>query len=239
MTHSMMTTLGSSKNGSPPTREISTRWYPKRLTKAAEEDLQNLLKIRWHLHDSALGDILDIAEIDDPIALEKRKSLGNTDSDITMSLICSNVQSREYSNSYLAIFLHLIKVVTWYCKVVSLTIINQSLPSKKLSIYSELLKRFTYVCESFSKTYSFLEQSLNKMFAAKFPAYPSFPSFSFWRCFMRIWVSEVFTDLEEELSKECLRTLLRIKESNFLRCLSDSSLTKQLDSDESPTLNLQ
>lgn len=212
-----------------------SQWYPTRLTKAAEEDLQTLLKIRWYLHDSALGDILDIVEIDDPIALEKRKSLGNLDSDITMSLTYSNVQSKEYTNSYLAIFLHLNKVVRWYCKVASLTIFNQSLTSNKLRIFSELLKRFTYVCESFSKTYSFLEKSLNKMFSAKFPNHPSFPRFSFWRSFMRIWVAEVYTDLEEELTQECMRTLLRIRESNFLKCLVDTSTSQEAESDEMKT----
>jgi hypothetical protein len=207
-------------------------WYLKCLTKAAEEDLQTLLKLRWYMHDSAYGDILDITEIDDPMALVKRKSIGNVDTDITMSLTYSNVQTKEYNNSYLAIFLHINKVVRWYCKLVSLTISNQNPAASKLKLYSELLKRFTYVCESFSKTYSFLEKSLNAVFKVKYPNYPCFPKFSFWRSFMRIWIEEVYRDLEEELTEDCMKTLLRIRQTNFLKCLSETELSNesQLDS---------
>lgn len=188
----------------------------------AEEDKQALLKIRWYLQDSAIGDILDITEIDDFVPLEKRKSIGNLDTDITMSLTYSNVQSKELGNRYLSIYLHIIKVVKWYCKVVKLAVSNQVSANAKLRLYSELLKRFTYVCEAFSKNYAFLEKSLNRIFSINYPYHPTFPCFSFWRCFMRIWVSDVHAAVEDELNEECLKILLRARQNHLAKCLSNS-----------------
>lgn len=201
------------------------KWYLIGVIQEAEEDKQTLLKIRWYLQDSAIGDIFDITEIDDLVPIEKRKSVGNTDTDITMSLTYSNVQGKELGNPYLSIFLHIIKVVRWYCKVVKLTVSNQVSSNAKLRLYSELQKRFTYVCEAFSKNYSFLEKSLNKVFKDNYPNHPVFPCFSFWRCFMRIWITDVHAAVEDELNEECLRILLRARQQHLVKCLSEADFS--------------
>lgn len=174
------------------------------------------------MYDSVFGDINDIVDEEEFRESDRRRNYC-PDDDVTLSLTSSLPQPVELNNKILNIFIQIARTVGLYCKMVKHTLAKQVCGKTKLRLHSELLKRFTYSCVSFSKDYKFLEDNLNSKFAEVFPEYPSYPKFSFWRMFMRVWVSEVFESLESCLSDECLEILSRLQNSNLERNMDYAS----------------
>ena len=195
-----------------------TALYLIRSNQTPDEDAQMLLKLRWYLLDSTIGDILDIVDEEDP---DRRKLINSqAEDDGTLSMDMSVVHARDISNKFLAILIQIGKVIKWYCKIVKLVVQTQLASAFRLTIYCHLFKRFTTACVSYSKNYEFLEDSINKVFKENFPTYPQFPQFSFWHMFIRIWAADVYQPLCEDLHKECLNNLLRIRKTSAEKTLT-------------------
>lgn len=177
--------------------------------------------------DSVFGDINDIMDEEDCRESERRRNFCPED-DITLSLTSSLPQPVELNNKILNIFVQIARTVGLYCKMVKHTLVKQVCPRATLRLHAELLKRFTYSCVSFSKDYKCLEETMNSKFAEVFPEYPSYPKFSFWRMFMRVWVSEVFEFLEPALSDECLDILNRLQASNLEKNMDPATATSEV-----------
>jgi hypothetical protein len=174
------------------------------------------------MYDSVFGDINDIMDEEESRECDRRRHFCPED-DITLSLTASFPQPVELNNKILNIFVQIARTVGIYCKIVKHTLAKQVCSRTMLRLHSELLKRFTYSCVSFSKDYKFLEETLNSKFAEVFPEYPCFPKFSFWRMFMRVWVSEVFEFIEPSLTEECLAVICRLQASNLEKCLDPAA----------------
>jgi len=186
------------------------------LTQEVGDEKQTLLKLRWYLLDSTIGDIVDI--MDEEEASDRKPP--TLEEDITLSLNLSASPALEFSNKLLDLMVQIIKTVKWYCKIVRLVIINQMKEAHKLVVYSEVQKKFTIACETISKNLACLEKATNQSFEEIFTEHPRYPRFSFWRMFMRIWATEVHAPLRDSLNKECLRIMSRISKENLKKATS-------------------
>ena len=180
-----------------------------------DEELQTLLKVRWYALDSTLGDIHDIVEDEEEKPTDRKKpAFGAHDEEVTASF-ASSLEQAESGNKMLRLYLSIRKSLVWYCKLVKLVVASQQCRKQQLKVYAELLKRFTYACEKWSKCYAALEDLLNDRFEVHFPTHPHFPKFTFWRMFIRIWCSETHLPLQPTLDEECLSLLANLREASF------------------------
>lgn len=197
------------------------------LTQTAADELQTLMKLRWFLTDTSIGDIYDIVDDEEFTQPDFKKSVGmmapgTVEEDITMSIGSSCHQSRETEcNKFLALYGQLNQIVRWYCKIAKQVVSKQMQSNAKLRVYVELLKKFTNACEAFSRDFSFLEKALNECFEEHFPEHPRFPKFSFWRMFVRVWATDVHEPLQDELDEACLKLFLRIRKNSFIKSVND------------------